>query len=118
VANNIIKDTHTDTSWQALEYFNLYRFLIAFLFVTLIWVGQVPEPLGIFDGFLFSVTAHIYFLLSISFGFFIKLRKPRFNIQVALHVLLDIIIISTLMYASDGLKSGFGMLLVIAVAGG
>jgi len=118
VANKIINDTHSDTSWQALEYFNLYRFLIAFLFVTLIWVGQVPEPLGIFDHLIFSVTAHIYFLLSIIFGFFIKLKKPRYNLQVAIHVLLDIIIISALMYASDGLQSGFGMLLVIAVAGG
>jgi two-component system sensor histidine kinase PilS (NtrC family) len=118
MANNIINNKHSDTSWQALEYFNLYRFLIAFLSVTLIWADQVPEPLGVLDPFLFSITSHIYILVSICFEFFIKLKKPRYNLQVAIHVLLDIIIISVLMYASDGLKSGFGMLLVIAVAGG
>lgn len=118
ITHNILQETHPDTSWKALEYFNLYRFLIAFLFVTLIWIGQVPEPLGVFDGFLFSIAAHIFFFLSITYKFFINIRKPRFNLQVAIHVLLDILIISVLMYASDGLKSGFAMLLVIAVAGG
>lgn len=118
ITHNILQETHPDTSWRALDYFNIYRFLVSFLFVTLIWIGQVPEPLGIFDDFLFSVTAHIYFFLSITYKFFINIRIPRFNLQVAIHVLLDILIISVLMYASDGLKSGFGMLLVIAVAGG
>ena len=48
----------------------------------------------------------------------IKLKIPRYNLQVAGHALIDIIIISLMMYASGGLNSGFGMLLVIAVAGG
>jgi two-component system, NtrC family, sensor histidine kinase PilS len=110
--------SHSETSWRALQYFNLYRFLIASLFVTLIWVGQLPEPLGSYNQLLFSVSAHIYLFLTIIIAFFVKIQRPRYNLQVAMHVMLDIVAISLMMYASNGLSSGFGMLLVIAVVGG
>ena len=57
--------THSETSWRALQYFNLYRFLIASLFITLIWVGHLPEPLGSYNQLLFSVSTHLYLFLSI-----------------------------------------------------
>ena len=110
--------THSEASWRALGYFNLYRFLVAFLFVALIWVGQLPEPLGITSTRLFSLAAHTDLLFSIAFGFFINLKSPRYNLQITAQVLFDICILSLMMYASSGLNSGFGMLLVITVAGG
>ena len=110
--------THSETSWRALQYFNLYRFLIASLFITLIWVGQLPEPLGSYDQLLFSATCHLYLVLTIIIAFFIKLQAPHYNLQIAVHVILDISAISMMMYASNGLGSGFGMLLVVAVIGG
>lgn len=110
--------TYPDVSWRALTYFNIYRFIIAFLFVSLVWIGQLPEPLGEHDNFLFAVASHAYLFSSIFFAFLIKNRHPRYNLQIALQVLFDIIGISLMMYASGGLNSGFGMLLVIAVAGG
>ena len=106
------------TSWQALQYFNLYRFLISLLFASLIWIGQLPEPLGIYDQKLFTLTVYGYLVISIVIAFGIWKQFPRYKIQVASHVLIDIAVISLLMYASNGLDSGFGMLLVIAVAGG
>ncbi|MEX2524963.1 MAG: ATP-binding protein [Gammaproteobacteria bacterium] len=107
-----------ETSWQALTYFNFYRFLLAFLFVSLYWVGQLPPPLGTHDRVLFALSSHTYLLLSIIFIFFIQLKKPRYRLQVAVQIFTDILIIISLMYASAGLNSGFGMLLIIAVAGG
>jgi len=110
--------THSETLWRALQYFNLYRFLIASLFITLIWVGHLPEPLGSYHQLLFSVTCYLYLVLTVIIAFIIKLQTPRYTLQVAMHVMLDIFAISLMMYASNGLGSGFGMLLVIAVAGG
>lgn len=107
-----------ETSWQALRYFNYYRFLLAFLFVSLYWVGQLPPPLGTHDRVLFALSAHAYLLLSIVFVFFIHLKTPRYRLQAAVQILVDILVLTSLMYASAGLNSGFGMLLVIAVAGG
>lgn len=107
-----------ETSWKALSYFNFYRFLIAFLFVSLYWASQLPPPLGAYDRGLFAVSAHIYLLMSIVVAFFIQLKQPRFRVQVAAQIFGDIIMIMTLLHASAGLNSGFGMLLIIAVAGG
>ena len=106
------------TTWRALAYYNLYRFLIAFLFVALYWIGQLPDPLGSYDQVTFAVTAHIYAFLSVSAQFFIQIRRPAFVYQVTAQILLDIVMISAFIYSSAGLNSGFGMLMVIAIAGG
>lgn len=106
------------TAWRALTYFNFYRFLIAFLFVALFWIGQLPEPLGVYDRTLFSLSTHIYLSVAVAAQFFIRLRTPPYPYQVMAQVLADIVIVSLMMYASAGLNSGFGMLLVITVAGG
>ncbi|MGH8245120.1 MAG: two-component system sensor histidine kinase NtrB [Gammaproteobacteria bacterium] len=107
-----------ETSWRALTYFNAYRFLVGFLFVSLYWIGQLPQPLGAYDSGLFSASAHIYLLISLLAAAFITLQKPPYLIQVTAQVLADIVIITLLMYSSAGLGSGFGMILVIVVAGG
>ena len=108
----------TETNWQALQYFNLYRILISLLFVGLIWIGQLPEPLGLYDKNLFSIVAHSYLVVAVLISFSINLKIPGYMAQVSSHVLIDITAISLMMYASNGLSSGFGMLMVIAVAGG
>lgn len=108
----------TETNWQALQYFNLYRILISLLFVGLIWIGQLPEPLGLYDEKLFSIVAHSYLVVAVIISFSVSAKVPGYMIQVTSHVLVDITAISLMMYASNGLSSGFGMLMVIAVAGG
>jgi two-component system sensor histidine kinase PilS (NtrC family) len=107
-----------DTGWRALNYFNGYRLLVALLFAGLYWIGQLPEPLGIYDPHLFAVVVHAY--VAAALGAFVAsgLRVPRYKLQVAVQVLGDVGAITLLMYASDGLSSGFGMLLVIVVAAG
>ena len=108
----------SEISWKALAYFDLYRFLVAFLFLALVWIGQLPEPLGIYDKALFSISVHFYFLFSLAALFLTHIQKPRYMLQVAGQVFVDIIMITLFMYASAGLNSGFGMLLVIVIAGG
>jgi two-component system, NtrC family, sensor histidine kinase PilS len=105
-------------NWRALAYFNYYRGLLSALFLLLIYIGQLPSPLGSLDTRIFSITSHVYLFMAITFFLFIHKKFPRFNLQIAFHVLIDIIMLSLLMYSSSGLSSGFGMLIIIAVAGG
>ena len=105
-------------NWRALEYFNFYRILLSGLFVILVYIGQLPQPLGSSDAWLFTLTSHLYLFTALIFSIFIRYEYPKFNLQIAFHVLMDIIMISILMYSSSGLSSGFGMLIIIAVAGG
>ena len=105
-------------SWNALTYFNFYRFLIAFLFVSLFWIGQLPEPLGILNANLFGLASHLFLFFSVIAQLLSRLKKPPYIYQVSLQVLVDILIITILMYSSAGVNSGFGMLLLVSVAGG
>jgi two-component system sensor histidine kinase PilS (NtrC family) len=105
-------------AWSALLYFNVYRLLVVLLFVSLSWIGQLPEPLGLYDRRLFSLAAHAWLVFSLAALALGRLRMPPYLVQVVALVFADIVLITLLMYASDGLGSGFGMLLVIVVAGG
>lgn len=119
--NNNYHSSHTGQKtmdWRALNYFNLYRILLSGLFVVLVHIGQLPALLGSYDARLFPVVSYSYLITAILFGFFIYHHVPRFNLQIAFQVLTDIVMLSLLMYSGGGLSSGFGMLIIIAVAGG
>lgn len=105
-------------AWRALGLFSIYRLIVALLFTTLIVLMDLPEPLGVFNESLFIVASLGYLLAAIGFFIPLQLRWPRFPYQVAGQVYTDIAAITLIMYASAGVSSGFGILLVIAVAGG
>lgn len=116
--NNIIHKRTNPMDWRALAYFNFYRALLSSLFLLLLYIGRLPQPLGSLDEGLFSVVSHVYLLMTLVFACFIHYQFPGFKLQIVFHVLIDIIMLSLLMYSSNGLSSGFGMLIIIAVAGG
>lgn len=105
-------------TWRPLRFFNLYRTVLAGLFVVLTLTGAAPRSLGRADQDLFLATAAVYLLFSLLGSFSIRLRWPAFGVQVFSHVFADIIAITLMMLASGGVRSGFGMLLVVAIAGG
>ncbi len=116
--NKNIKPDNKLTDWRALSYFNFYRILLSGVFVAVTIPTKLPSPLGSLDGTLFIIVSYVYFFTAIIFSGFIHYRILRFNLQIVLQTLADIIMLGLLMYSSSGLGSGFGMLLVIAVAGG
>ncbi len=118
MTTKMIAKPSAEISWQALTYFELYRFFVAFLFVSLFWIGRLPQPIGDYDATMFFVSVHIYLIVALAAIVFTHLQVPPYRIQVAVQVFLDIALITFLMYSSGGLDSGFGMLLVIVVAGG
>lgn len=111
-------DRSDEVSWRALRFFSVYRLIIALLFVGLFWLSDLPEPLGVFDRDLFQFVTHAYLAAALVFFIPLQSRLLRFSYQVAGQVLIDILVLTLVMYASAGISSGFGMLLVIAVAGG
>ncbi len=116
--NEKIEQLETNTDWKALQYFNSYRIFIALFFVVLVVTKYLPEPLGEHNKNLFSLLSYIYLLFSLFALYTTQYRLLPHQLQVIFNVIIDIIILGLLMYASGGLKSGFGLLLVITVAGG
>ena len=74
--------------------------------------------LGSRDNDLYTFTSIAYLYFSVLAGFAARLRQPGFELQTIPQVIIDIIAITLLMFASGGLASGLGILLLITVAAG
>ena len=86
--------------------------------MVLVFWGVAPLPVGQYDAELFRITAIAYFGFGVLAIAAHHLRHPAFDAQVIVQVFVDIIAITLLMHASGGVTSGFGMLLLVAIAGG
>jgi two-component system sensor histidine kinase PilS (NtrC family) len=104
--------------WQPLGYFSLYRILLAGLLFVLVTWGGAPRPLGAYDLTLFHYVSGTYLALGFLDAAFVRARWPAFGVQVVLQVFTDIVALTLLMHASGGVASGFGLLMVVAIAGG
>lgn len=109
---------HFEPAWKPLRFLNLYRLVIATFFVIIGFSDSLTAPLGIYYPQLYFAVSLFYIAFSALSIFTIDWRKPPFTVQVYCHVLTDIAVIILLMHASGGLKSGLGVLLVVAIAGG
>jgi two-component system, NtrC family, sensor histidine kinase PilS len=106
---------YPDSYWRSLFYFNVYRLIVA----TLLLVTAVVFSDSVFGSrnmqlYLYSSAAYIVFALL----FFITItsRRPDFNLQIAVHVAVDVLFITLFTYASGGVSSGLGLLLLASLA--
>ena len=113
-----LADTLNDRRWSVLRYFSLYRIVVTGLFAGLAFVGKLPPNITEFDLHRFALTAFAYFLFAVTAQIAVERRWGRITLQVSGQVILDIVAITLFMRASGGVASGFGILLVVAVAGG
>ncbi len=110
--------TISPTAWKALRYFNFYRIIIASLFVVLVLAHSLPPPLGTHDPLLFQTAAVAYLLFALFAQAAVAYRTYRQAVQVLCQVLLDVFAFALMLYASGGVDSGVGILLVVSIAGG
>lgn len=113
--------TFTDTPrpadfWRSLYYFNLYRLALAGLLVFLAVTFGTSLTLGSRNWKLFLAASLVYAAAAALSFIFLKLRRPRFNWQLAGQVSSDIAGLSVLSYASGGIQSSIGLLLLVSLA--
>jgi two-component system sensor histidine kinase PilS (NtrC family) len=106
-----------ESFWVSLKYFNFYRIAVAAIFLLSVLIFGDALSLGNHDLRAFIYASMAYLVLAV--GFHIALRKvpAYFNLQLTLHVFTDVVAISVLMYASSGIRSGLGVMLLISLAG-
>jgi len=106
---------HPATFWRSLFYFNFYRLAVAISFI--LTAGFFGHTLfGSLDRGLFWRGSIIYVLFGIFCHFTISARRPHFALQLSLQVFGDIVFLVVLMYASGGITSGLGLLLLASLA--
>ncbi len=106
------------TAWKALKLFSFYRVVLAGFLWVLILSENLPDPFGKYNPDFFSIGVICYLVISIVLLFLVKYQRPVFGRQVYIQILADFIIFGMLMYASGGVGSGIGLLLVMSVAAG
>jgi len=103
-----------ESFWISLGYFNLYRIAVATLFFTLTLIYDDELKFGAHWLDLFRYVAVGYLFLALLFHGVLRSRE-QFNLQLSLHVCLDVVAITLLMYASGGFRSGLGVMLLISL---
>jgi two-component system sensor histidine kinase PilS (NtrC family) len=102
--------------WRSLRYFNLYRLTLASIFVFLSGVIGTSLSLTQYNWRVFFITSVIYAIASGLSFVPLRMRWPRFAWQLAGQVGVDIAVFMVLAYASGGIKSSIGLLLLVSLA--
>jgi two-component system sensor histidine kinase PilS (NtrC family) len=113
-AERVVPET-ADSYWRSLFYFNAYRFIVAVLLLAAPAVFGDSLIFGALDFDLYVYTAAAYVVISAACFPVIAARR-RFNLQLTLQVTLDVLAIAVLMFASGGISSGLGLLLLSGLA--
>lgn len=103
--------------WKPLRVFNIYRLVLALVFLLMYWVNVAPNFFGQYDPTLYLVVSIFYLLWVIWNGVAIHYRWLSLGLQVMAQGIVDIIAISLIMHASGGISSGLGILLGVAIVG-
>lgn len=104
-----------ETFWRSLFYFNVYRLCGAVLLLVMATAWSDTLPFGSRDYALFVAIAAGYCLLSLLFFALIRVRW-RFDLLLSVQLMSDIAVLTLLTYASNGISSGLGLLLLTNLA--
>jgi two-component system sensor histidine kinase PilS (NtrC family) len=106
-----------DSFWISLRYFNFYRITLAAVFLSTALFYDDAVNLGTHNLQLFRYLAGAYLLCGLLFYAVVRDLRDKFELQVSLQVGLDIVAITLLMYASGGIRSGLGVMLLVSLIG-
>jgi two-component system, NtrC family, sensor histidine kinase PilS len=102
--------------WHPFFFFNAYRLIVGLLLLTIVAIWGNTLWFGSYDMTLFVVTGIAYVLFSIG-CFVLVSARWQLNLLLIVQVAADIGFIVVLMFASSGISSGLGLLLLPALAG-
>lgn len=102
--------------WRSLSYFNGYRFVVAFVLLAAAYVFGDSLTFGSRSHALFIYLSAGYVATAFVSMFLIEFRWPAFSKQLAILLCGDIAFMVLLTYASAGITSGLGLLLLPSLA--
>ena len=118
LAGNATDIQFSETHWKTLRYFSLYRLCIAcLLFFSAL---AQPTPVSLLsqenNPYRLAITGFYLLTAAASLGV-LHFYRRRFNRQLSIQVLLDVLVLTALAHAGGGLKSGMGIMLMVTLAG-
>ena len=105
-----------EATWRTLQVFCAYRVVLAALVgVAFVFFNHI-FALGIQQPELVVPTALAYGIASVALVVPARLREPNLTLQVIAGVIVDVVAIVMLIYASSGVRSGLGVILLVSLA--
>ena len=104
-------------NWRLLRWFNIYRLILALAATALALSGAVIAPFGVAAPGLFQAAGLLYLAIAVGAVILIQFRWLTFESLTTLLAFADVVLITLLMHASQGVDSGIGLLLLVAIAG-
>lgn len=112
-------DHHADAaSWRALTIFSGYRLFLAMMLFCVFYLKLPPEFLGETAPQLYSIISQFYLATAVVLMVFTSKHWGVFQSQTKIQLVIDIIVLTLLIHASGGLKTGLGSLLLVVVVSG
>ncbi|HET7730832.1 MAG TPA: ATP-binding protein [Usitatibacter sp.] len=105
-----------DTTWRTLEVFCLYRVVLsllvglAFVYLNRFFNLGVVIPGAVLPTVVAFAVASLVLIVPA------RMREPNLTIQVTAGVMVDVAAIVMLMFASGGVRSGLGVILLVTLA--
>lgn len=110
-------NTTWEPSWRSFRYFILYRLLLgALCLLGLFFPGDWNQRLNLLPSFLLYALVGGYFAATLVAYLLSRYWQQHFNLQLSLQVMLDVLVISTLIFIAGGVSSGLGLVLLISLA--
>lgn len=102
--------------WRSLNYFNLYRLSLVSFIIFIALAFDAASMFGVEKGRLFITTSGFYAVAVFLSFVALRLRWVPFYWQLAVQVCSDIVALSVLAFASGGIQSSVGLLLMVSLA--
>ena len=106
-----------ESFWTSLRYFNLYRIALAALFFCTSLIYDDALNVGAHSLELFRYVAVGYLFLAVVLHGLMRNLRDHFDVQLTLQAGLDVLAITLLMFASGGIRSGLGVMLLVSLTG-
>ena len=109
--------TTWEANWRSFQYFNFYRLILAGLFFfAMLFSPEWSHRLN-FAASSPMMWWSLGYCLSVVGGLLVSVHwQRRFNLQLSCQVVIDVVVVNVLMFATGGVSSGFGILLVVTLA--
>ena len=111
-----IDATITATRWRSLKLYNVYRLVIAMMFLIMQNTMSISHFLQNSQKNLFASLVLGYFIFSAISALLTWIEKPNIDLNLPAQMIIDIIFIVLLMHAQQDGISGIGLLLIVTIA--
>lgn len=111
------EDSPSESFWRSLNYFSIYRLIVAGVFLATIILTGGTLTIGAQDPKLFFWVSLAYLIVAACSLAIQTKWQSAFNLQLTLQVVADIFMLTWLLFASGGGKSGVSMMLLVVLVG-